>query len=580
MTAVATEPGGEYRRRLDDWRARRTRLEMRVRRLLRARRALLGVIVALCILAEKERVVTKLVLILTPALLLDGLDRWRRRTHHHIEVAGRAADYYDDRLTRLDGTWVGRGPEGTRFLAEDHPCAADLDLFGPGGVFPMICLARTSAGEDVLADWLRTPADPDTVRTRQHAVAEARPDLDRREEAAILDPPGRVVEVSFLRAWARATSSPFPWWGRPVALALSVAAPGTLGAALVLNTGALAPVLALSLAGVFAWSFKGRVRDVLAGVKGRADDLALLAALARRLPEGRSASRRLARLAWLVRRLDVKNGLPQAPLASAVLWTTHVAFAAAAWRSRWGASLDGWLSATGEREALASLAGHAYENPDDPFPEFVADGPLFEAEGLAHPLLPRGRCVPNDVSLSRRESLLVVSGSNMSGKSTLLRAVGVNAVLAQAGAPVRARRLRLSPLTVGATMRVQDSLRDGRSRFYAEVLRVRLLLALAKEPRPLLFLLDELFAGTNAEDRRRGGEAVVRSLVAAGALGLVTTHDPALTDLADALAPRARNVHFADHVAGGALAFDYVMRRGVAPRGNALAILRAAGFAV
>jgi DNA mismatch repair ATPase MutS len=209
----------------------------------------------------------------------------------------------------------------------------------------------------------------------------------------------------------------------------------------------------------------------------------------------------------------------------------------------------------------------------------VSDGPCFDAEGLGHPLISRERCVRNDVNLVGGLRVLVVSGSNMSGKSTLLRTAGVNAVLALAGAPVRARRLRLSPLAVGATLRVQDSLQAGRSRFFAEITRVRRLLDMARAG-PLLFLLDEVFQGTNSGDRRQGAEAVVRRLVEAGALGLVTTHDLALTGIAERLAPRAANVHFEDRFENGAMTFDYRMRPGVVRCTNGLALMRAVGIEV
>jgi DNA mismatch repair ATPase MutS len=175
----------------------------------------------------------------------------------------------------------------------------------------------------------------------------------------------------------------------------------------------------------------------------------------------------------------------------------------------------------------------------------------------------------------------MVSGSNMSGKSTLLRTVGINAVLALAGAPVRATRLRISPLVVGGTLRIQDSLQAGRSRFYAEITRLRQLLDLAKAaPPPLLFLLDEILHGTNSHDRRLGAEAVVRSLLDHGAFGLVTTHDLALTHLVDLFAPHAANTHFADHLENGQILFDYRMRPGIVEHGNALALMRAVGLEV
>jgi DNA mismatch repair ATPase MutS len=197
--------------------------------------------------------------------------------------------------------------------------------------------------------------------------------------------------------------------------------------------------------------------------------------------------------------------------------------------------------------------------------------PIVEAEALAHPLIVERNAVPNDVKLGGTAShVLIVSGSNMSGKSTLLRAIGVNAVLALAGAPVRAGRMTISPVSIGATLRVEDSLQAGYSRFYAEILRIRTIVGLAREGRPLLFLLDEILHGTNSYDRRIGAEAIVRALVDAGAIGLVTTHDLALTELVTSLNGRATNVHFEDRLEDGKIVFDYRMREGVVKRSNAL----------
>jgi DNA mismatch repair ATPase MutS len=269
-----------------------------------------------------------------------------------------------------------------------------------------------------------------------------------------------------------------------------------------------------------------------------------------------------------------------APLGAILLWTPLLSVAIDAWRARSGGAIAGWIAAVGEFESFCSLAAYAYENPDDPFPEIEPEGALFEAEGVGHPLIPAGACVRNNVTLGGELRALSVSGSNMSGKSTLLRTVGINTVLALAGAPVRAGRLRVSPMAIGATLRIQDSLQAGRSRFYAEVTRVRQLVDLAAGPLPLLFLLDELFNGTNSHDRRIGAEAVVRGLVERGAIGLVTTHDLALAEIADRLAPRAANVHFEDHFEESVMHFDYRMRPGVVQKSNALALMRAVGLDV
>jgi DNA mismatch repair ATPase MutS len=263
-----------------------------------------------------------------------------------------------------------------------------------------------------------------------------------------------------------------------------------------------------------------------------------------------------------------------------LLWTTQVAFAIEAWRKKYGQSVRRWLAGVGEIEALSSFGSYSYEHPGDPFPEFAEAGACFEGEGLGHPLLPESRSVRNDIRLSSELRVLVVSGSNMSGKSTLLRTVGVNAVLALAGAPVRARRLRLTPLTVGASIRTLDSLQGGTSRFYTEIKRLRQLVDLTKDSRPVLFLLDELLHGTNSHDRRAGAEAVIRTLVERNSIGLLTTHDLALAHIVDVLAPRAANVHFEDHLENGRITFDYLLRDGLVRKSNALELMRSVGLDV
>jgi len=241
--------------------------------------------------------------------------------------------------------------------------------------------------------------------------------------------------------------------------------------------------------------------------------------------------------------------------------------------------LEDWLHAIGEFEALCCLAGYAYEHPSDPFPELAEEGVRFEGVGLSHPMIPDSRAVPNDVSLGDSGRVWIVSGSNMSGKSTLLRTVGVNAVLAMAGAPVRAESLRISRVQIGASIRTLDSLLGGVSRFYAEVLRLRQIVEMA-DSGPLLFLLDEILHGTNSHDRLIGAEAVVRTLVEKGAIGLVTTHDLALARIADDQTVRAKNVHFQDHLENGEMRFDYRLQSGVVTKSNALELMRSVGLDV
>ena len=537
--------------------------------------------------------------LLVPALGFAALVIAHDRVLRRRDAREHSVRYYEDAVARLDANFAGRGPSGERFRDPEHPYADDLDLFGEAGLFDLLCRARTAAGEAMLASWLLVPAASDEVRGRQQSVAELRPALDLRESLALVgDSVATGLHAEALMSWGEsAPPAPAP------ALRATIAALALLSAALITATLAGAPLLIpwlalLGIGGIVAATLRSRVRRTIAATEAPARDLALLARLLAVLEaerftsprlvalreaiatDGLPASRQIARLGQLVELLDARRNQLFAPIGAVLFFTTQVALAIDAWRARCGPALRAWVGATAELEALASLATHAYEHPDDIFPELSNGPPRFEADALGHPLLPESRCVRNDVCIGDAPRLLLVSGSNMSGKSTLLRSVGVAAVLAQAGAPVRARRLVLSPLAVGASLRVFDSLKEGHSHFYAEIRRLRQVVELTTGTSPVLFLLDEILHGTNSHDRRIGAEAVVRNLVARGAIGIVTTHDLALAQIADDLGTKAANVHFEDQVEDGVMHFDYRMRPGVVTRSNALALMRAVGLEV
>jgi DNA mismatch repair ATPase MutS len=263
------------------------------------------------------------------------------------------------------------------------------------------------------------------------------------------------------------------------------------------------------------------------------------------------------------------------------MWDVHCAAALLQWRARAGRRLRGWLDVVGEVEALASLGAFAFEHPGFAWPELVSD-PVFEAFGLAHPLIAEDRRVGNDVKLGGAVRAWVVTGSNMSGKSTLLRAMGVNAVLAAAGAPVCARQMRIGPLRVATSMRVDDSLEGGISHFYAELLRLKRIVDRARAPdeAAVFFLLDEILHGTNSRERIVGAASIVRELLGHGAIGAVSTHDLGIAELERDLAGRIENVHFEEQVEGSTMSFDYVLRQGIVQSSNALRLMRALGLAV
>jgi hypothetical protein len=534
-----------------------------------------------------------------PLAAFTALVIWYRRLTKQRTRAERAVTFYEKGLARLDDRWQGQGMAGDEYRNHEHLYSEDLDLFGTSSLFELLCTARTRSGEKTLASWLLAPATPQQIRARQSAVTDLRTRLDLREELAILGADlSRGLDLEALAAWGEA---PADMASRTVRIGLLVLSIGTFGSLLAWGFSSLSRdvflLLALIEIGV-VFAVRKRISRILAPVEQRSHELGLFAGLLARLEheqfvdpylqtlaaklrvDGRPASRRVADLQRLVEWLNSQRNILFAPFAFILLWREQFSFLFEDWRITTGRSIGKWIAALGEIEALSSLATYSYEHPADPFPEIVEEAPRFEAEGLGHPLIPEGRCVRNDVTLGGDLRMLLVSGSNMSGKSTLLRSAGINAVLAQAGAPVRAQRLTLSPLAVGATLRIEDSIQAGRSRFFAEISRIREIVDLASGPLRVLFLLDEIFHGTNSDDRRRGAEAIVRGLIKRNAIGFVTTHDLALAQIVERLAPHAVNVHFEDQFEEGKMIFDYKMRPGIVQHSNALALMRAVGLEV
>jgi hypothetical protein len=404
------------------------------------------------------------------------------------------------------------------------------------------------------------------------------------------------VRSRSLRQWAESRCD-FPPWLRvaaPLLACLVVASAALWG-----KTGFAAPAVSLlAIEGAILYRYRQRLERILHETEHAFEDLGLLSSLLARLESERFGSERLQQLSSeleshhipgsrAIRRLETvvdfihsSDNLLIRVLNLPLLYSLQVAFAAEGWRREHGQAVGRWLKAIGEFEALLSLANYSYEHPQDSFPEFTVEGAQFIAEDLGHPLIPAATCVRNDLSLAAETRVLFISGSNMSGKSTLLRAVGVNIVLAMAGAPVRARRLQLAAVQVGASIRINDSLQEGSSRFQAEITRLRQIFDLAARGMPVLFLLDELLQGTNSKDRRIGAEGVLRALVQRNDIGLVTTHDLALTEIADALPGKLKNVHFQEEIEQGVMRFDYRLRPGIVEKSNGLELMRMMGLDV
>jgi len=592
-------PLAEYELRLADRGTVAERQAQQFRRIGNARlgTGIVGVIVAFFVFGETVLSPWWLVI---PAAAFSVLVVIHARVAERLERAQRAVGFYQRGLARLENQWIGTGETGERFRNPSHVYEEDLDIFGKGSLFELLCTARTRAGEDTLARWLLAPASREEAGRRQEAIAELRSRLDLREDLAVLGDAIRSgIDPEVAARWGQAPLVNFPAGAPFIAAILATAVVVTFSlymASLLTRTPFLAALLLTLGYGFFLGS---RTLQVAGAVNSPARDLAVLAKLLHRLESehfeapllqglkddlrasGLVASFQIARLQRLVARLDWQRNLFFTPIAMAILWSAQIAMAIERWRKVSGRHISEWIRAVGEFEALVALGGYSYEHPHDSFPELldVAGGRL-DARRLGHPLMRESQCIPNDVRLGGDLRLLIVSGSNMSGKSTLLRAVGLNVVLAWAGAPVRAQSFAVSPLTVGASIRVLDSLQDGKSRFYAEITRLREIVNLASGDRTVLFLLDELLSGTNSHDRKIGAEAIVRSLIDRGAIGMITTHDLALAHIADDLSGRAMNVHFADTLEDGRLHFDYQLMPGIVERSNALDLMRSVGLEV
>jgi hypothetical protein len=593
-----TDPRAEYERRLALWRERIAVFEHQHLLLSNARLAAAAAVALLLWLAFIRAA-------LSPAWIVLGVIGFavlavvHARLLQRSERAQRAARLYERGIDRLNDRWAGGGRGGERFVG-DHPYARDLDLFGRGSLFELLNTARTEAGEETLADWLRSGAPVDEVLARQAAVEELRTKLDFREDLAVLAAEGEVSRTGAVMLWAgsapvgfgRLVQPLFAGCGVVTVLQLVLAYEGVIPWSLVVGW--------MLISGSVAWTRRRSLHLVVERIGKPASDLAVLAELLARIEReavtsprlgeaigalttgGVVSSRAIARLTQLVSLLESStHNLFFMPFTRALLVPEQLAIAIDRWHATYGTAVAGWLRVVGELEAFSALGTYAYERPDDRFPTLDPSSPLFEAEALGHPLLPEHASVRNDVRVGGGGAhVIIISGSNMSGKSTLLRSVGVNVALALAGAPVRAARVRLSPLVLGATLRVDDSLQAGHSRFYSEILRIRGIVESARGRVPLLFLLDEILHGTNSYDRRIGAEAIVRALVEAGAIGFVTTHDLALTELPARLGTAAVNMHFEDRIEDGRMLFDYRIRPGVVEHSNALALMRAVGLDV
>lgn len=558
------------------------RLDRQLTRLVRARSFAIYAVMGYTVIDPTATfLVVPLAVFLVPAVIVQHIQAGR------LQRLSLAVEFYRNAVARMENRWFGRGDSGTRYLDSNTLFADDLDLFGRGSLFQYLCTARTTVGQDTLAHWLQHSSETAEICERQAAVQELSERLDVRELLATVDLGRDTLRSEALVEWGNAAD---PLRGSIARYSGRYSGIAVVAIAVALwSWSGYGPWLTLALVLLEAglWLVLQRRLRVVTGPAVEA--LQIHAELDVLRKSMRSISFHAPRLAQIRSRIGsqpTRSAFIDAILGFVarrpLLWmlarqvTSHVD----QWRRGVAFTSLQRLQAWGELEALASLAQYRYEQPETTFPEIISAQPCYEATRIGHPLIPAARRVANDLMLGDSPRLLIISGSNMCGKSTMLRTVGVNAVLALCGAPVCAARLRLSPLRIGTAMRFQDSLQQQTSHFRAVIERLRRIMVLPVEDRPLLFLIDEILQGTNSRDRLAGAQALAKSFVNRNSLGLITTHDLELTRMVDSLGGRAVNVHFVDQWVDGELQFDYVMRPGVVQSSNAIDLMRRMGLEV
>lgn len=502
-------------------------------------------------------------------------------------------------MKNLEGDSSGFA-DGKEFINYEHPYTFDLDIFGHASVYQYINRTTSKPAADLLAGWLKAPAELSEIKLRQQAVDELKPLIDWRQKLITFgyenknagnDPEALVTWVQGKDYFARRKRLRY--------ITFFLSALGLITTVLVIAgfpAGILVPVLSVNFLFYFSQGLKisqlhnqvSKSSDMLqtyASTIGLIEKETFrsqkLKSLQHTFIQDNHVSGQIKRLSQLVSRLDTRlNIMVAIPLNLFFFWDIHCCLALEKWKRKHAENMPVWFGAMAEFEVLTSISNMAFNNPDWVVPEIVPEYFVFKAEHAGHPLIPAGRRICNTLSINESGKTVLVTGSNMSGKSTFLRTCGVNTVLALAGAPVCATSFVISHVQVYSSMRISDSLEDNTSSFYAELKKLATIIREAEHNQKVFLLLDEILRGTNSNDRYTGSVALIRQLIDYDTVALVATHDLKLADLALELPDKIDNYHFDVKIDGEELYFDYTLTHGICTSLNASILMKKMGIRV
>ncbi|GAB6181833.1 MutS family DNA mismatch repair protein [Desulfotomaculum defluvii] len=503
-------------------------------------------------------------------------------------------------LARLSGQWTSFSSQGQSFMVPEHPYSEDLNIFGQASLFQYINAANLVTGEQALAKLLLEKTSYEEINSRQRAIQELAPLLSWRQQLQALGMITQYQKSDLAKFWDWVQQKPllankkyiYLLWLLPLTTLIFL----ILMSNRIVSTSV--PLAFLILQVLLAIVGQVFIAKSLQDTEKASEELERLSLLLRHIEEenfqapllvklqknliqiDQRASQQVKALAKIAAIINLRNSVVYHFINALIFCDLYTIRAMDQWKSEYGESLIQWFQVIGQFEALSSLATLAHDNPHWVFPNVFEGEPSFSATELGHPLINEASRVANNVSLPHPGTIHIITGSNMSGKSTLLRTVGINLVLAYSGAPVCASGMSCCLMEIYTSMRIHDNLEQNISSFYAELKRIKMVIEAAQQGKPIIFLLDEIFRGTNSRDRIAGARTIIKNLAEQSVIGFVTTHDLELSTLESESLQHIRNYHFTDNIVDNEMIFDYHLKKGVSQTTNAIALMKMVGIKV